>query len=358
VISARMSLIAAVALLSYADAFAEYDKSPKWGAWIPENEGWRKRMDYREQQVIRIEDTQERWDAFLNLAVSGLMVPQFTEKGWKVVKQPPSVHARLNASLHEGFRRSQQGESQKEDDEHEDARAKIGIFHKDKTNKLNREHKVDQITGDRLPGFVPLGRLTGDLLKELQPMHEAWAGNIKLVPSNAYGLRVYERGNSLTMHTDHVGTHVISSIVHVDRDTDEPWPIVIEGLDGQTQEVDLKPGEMLFYESAKCVHGRPRPLNGNWYSSLFVHYRPATWDIDTADAIKVVEPVFHESLSEEGAARMKRDPPAGETDFQPLRMRGTGFREPGCEHEWCELNKVWPPLGGAPDMVEEDIDEL
>lgn len=79
------------------------------------------------------------------------------------------------------------------------------------------------------------------------------------------------------MHTDHVGTHVVSSIVHVDRDTDEPWPIVIEGLDGVTMEVDLQPGEMLFYESAKCVHGRPRPLNGNWYSSLFVHYRPADW---------------------------------------------------------------------------------
>ena len=40
----------------------------------------------------------------------------------------------------------------------------------------------------------------------------------------------------------------------------EPWPIVIEGYDGRSVEVDLQPGEMLFYESAKCIHGRPRAV--------------------------------------------------------------------------------------------------
>jgi hypothetical protein len=27
---------------------------------------------------------------------------------------------------------------------------------------------------------------------------------------------------------------------------------------GKVHEVDLKPGQMLFYESAKCFHGRPK----------------------------------------------------------------------------------------------------
>merc|ERR1719235_505253 len=108
-------------------------------------------------------------------------------------------------------------------------------------------------------------------------MHEAWAGGVQLQPTTAYGLRVYHDGNNLTMHVDQapVGTHVISSILHVDRDVDEPWPLVITGYDGRTVEVDLQPGQLLFYESAKCIHGRPRPLRGRWYSSLFMHYRPA-----------------------------------------------------------------------------------
>merc|ERR1719235_1805846 len=94
------------------------------------------------------------------------------------------------------------------------------------------------------------------------------------------------------MHLDRVSTHVISSILHVGRDVDEPWPIVIEGFDGITNEVDLHPGEMLFYESAKCVHGRPRPLKGKWYTSLFMHYRPIDWNMSVQDAIKIAEPEF------------------------------------------------------------------
>jgi len=29
-------------------------------------------------------------------------------------------------------------------------------------------------------------------------------------------------------------------------------------------QVPLEEGEMLFYESAKCLHGRPRPFRGQW----------------------------------------------------------------------------------------------
>ena len=75
--------------------------------------------------------------------------------------------------------------------------------------------------------------LNQEVLQELQPLHEEWAG-VDLIPSIAYGLRVYQNGSSLTMHTDRLETHVVSSILHVDRDygDQEPWPIVIEGVDG------------------------------------------------------------------------------------------------------------------------------
>ena len=40
------------------------------------------------------------------------------------------------------------------------------------------------------------------------------------------------------MHMDKVETHIVSSILHVDRDpAAAPWPLVIEGLDGRTHEV-------------------------------------------------------------------------------------------------------------------------
>ena len=64
-------------------------------------------------------------------------------------------------------------------------------------------------------------------------------------------------------------------------DDSEPWPLVIEGFDGVTKEVVLQKGEMLFYESAKCLHGRPQLLNGDYYSNVFIHYKPTSdgaWD--------------------------------------------------------------------------------
>jgi hypothetical protein len=74
-----------------------------------------------------------------------------------------------------------------------------------------------------------------------------------------------------------VHTHVISSIVHIaheyDND-DEPWPIEIEDHDGALHAVNLQPGQMLFYESASCLHGRRKIFHGKYYGSIFLHYQP------------------------------------------------------------------------------------
>ena len=269
----------------------------KYGAWIPETHMWRKRLDYRLAQVRRIQSSQERWDAAMNLAVSGLLVKNFTSIGYEVVKTPRHVHDKLNATLVAGF------------------------------DRQRTEHKVDQISGE-VAGFVDLGRLSNEIMEDLRPMHEEWSST-KLRASNAYGLRIYRPGNTLTMHTDKLETHVISAIVHVDRDA-EPWPIVIEGYDGRSVEVDLQPGEMLFYESAKCIHGRPRPLKGKWYTSLFVHYRPVDWALKMEDARALAErwwgsEGFH--VPDDGA-------------FDRLQLTGTGYYEPDCEHRWCDLPGV------------------
>jgi len=140
------------------------------------------------------------------------------------------------------------------------------------STSLRNEKDIELIGGS--PGFVDIGSLAKEVLTTMLPMHEEWSGT-KLNPVIAYGLRIYTNNTNLLMHTDKVSDHVISSIVHVGHDPDsEPWPLVIEGFDGRTSEVILEEGEMLFYESAKCLHGRPTHFNGEWYTSIFVHYKP------------------------------------------------------------------------------------
>lgn len=40
---------------------------------------------------------------------------------------------------------------------------------------------------------------------------------------------------------------------------------------------------MIFYESAKCLHGRMKAFRGKYYAAIFVHYMPAeqgAWHYD------------------------------------------------------------------------------
>ena len=74
---------------------------------------------------------------------------------------------------------------------------------------------------------------------------------------------------------DRPRTHVISSTICVDADLEVPWLLEATDIDGATHAVNLEPGELLLYESARIPHGRPTPLNGRFYSGMFVHYQPA-----------------------------------------------------------------------------------
>ena len=75
---------------------------------------------------------------------------------------------------------------------------------------------------------------------------------------------------------------------------DSDWPLQIYDNNGTLHEVTLAPGEMVWYESAKLLHGRSQPLNGTRlvadifskkrktnlemnftrFENLFVHYMP------------------------------------------------------------------------------------
>jgi prolyl 4-hydroxylase len=67
---------------------------------------------------------------------------------------------------------------------------------------------------------------------------------------------------------------VVSTTICVDHSLDSPWPLHIENIDGDVRQINLEPGELVLYEGARLAHGRPYPLDGDYYAALFVHYHP------------------------------------------------------------------------------------
>jgi hypothetical protein len=46
---------------------------------------------------------------------------------------------------------------------------------------------------------------------------------------------------------------------------------------GDRHLVTMKPGDLVLYESAVAIHGRPMPFTGRTYSGIFSHFRPLEW---------------------------------------------------------------------------------
>ncbi|KAJ1449361.1 hypothetical protein M885DRAFT_535999 [Pelagophyceae sp. CCMP2097] len=117
---------------------------------------------------------------------------------------------------------------------------------------------------------------------ELKVVMEAWApSTAPLRGTSAYGVRTYESGSYLHLHVDTASTHVVSGILNIAQDVRTPWPLEILDHSGKHHAVVMQPGDLLLYESAKLLHGRPQPLDGDSYANVFVHYAPETgWHVD------------------------------------------------------------------------------
>lgn len=118
--------------------------------------------------------------------------------------------------------------------------------------------------------------LKGKWQKRLLELVEAWAG-VKIEQTDMYGLRRYEHGARLLSHVDREATHAVSLIVNIAQgNLTEPWPVEVFDHGDRLHEVIMEPGEIVYYESAKCLHSRNRPLMGPnaHYVNLFTHYRP------------------------------------------------------------------------------------
>lgn len=116
------------------------------------------------------------------------------------------------------------------------------------------------------------------LLSDLQLAHEQWCG-LEIRKAACYGIRVYQPRSYLYNHVDRARTHVVSSTICVDHRLNGPWPLYIEDLEGCPHQISIEPGEMVFFEGARLKHGRPYPLDGEYYANIFVHYTPLDWNI-------------------------------------------------------------------------------
>ena len=107
----------------------------------------------------------------------------------------------------------------------------------------------------------------------LQKPLEKWCG-VDLTPTYVYGIREYREGSILNSHRDRKDTHIISAIINVHQEVSEEWPLEIEDHFYRKHEVFLEPGEVIFYESARLLHGRPKKLKGKRFANIFCHYMP------------------------------------------------------------------------------------
>ena len=107
----------------------------------------------------------------------------------------------------------------------------------------------------------------------LRPVLEDWS-KTQLVPTFVYGIRTYKRGAILVGHRDRIDTHIISAIINIDQEVEEGWPLMVEDHYYRDHHVLLQPGEVVFYESARLLHGRPIPLKGNKFANIFCHFKP------------------------------------------------------------------------------------
>jgi len=128
-------------------------------------------------------------------------------------------------------------------------------------------------------------RLRQSLHSYFQTTLAEWGGVEEdgLQLTSLYGIRKYQRNATLHLHVDTCKTHVLSAIINVDSKVDEgmDWPLQIYDHDDNLHEITMKPQDVVLYESAKCGHARRKPLHGDYYANIFIHFRPSgKWDFD------------------------------------------------------------------------------
>ena len=190
-------------------------------------------------------------------------IPAFTERGFYKTQVPDDLHSSLLKFRDESL---MTGHVELE-------RPDPGVINGPTVIQNAKMQQSRQITINRTQMMELDTNTREKVFRTLGPLAEAWSG-LKLSPTSIYGIRRYRNMSTLLAHVDKTRTHVISAIINVDQEVEEAWPLFIQDNRGEDHEVVLRPGEMIWYESARLIHGRQRPLRGQHYDNVFIHFKP------------------------------------------------------------------------------------
>jgi hypothetical protein len=289
--------------------------------FVPDTEGWNKLMTERLNQVSEIDDEAERYKGYVTTLFPALVVQNLTEYGWALTRVSDDLLKQLQQGIKDGF-----------EDKMEEGRTPI--IEGNQAWWIERDDLMDKVE------------------EELHGPLEEWCGE-ELGLTKVYGLRLFRQGSSFRMHIDKKGSHSIGYVLHVDRSDDcEPWPFMIEDLHGRTHEILMTPGDVIFFEAGKLMHGRPRTLHGSWYSNgksrcILSSFSSSllglllTFFLSFSTVVGHYYPkneawlsMQHQKEAEYTVPPHWKDQPASEKKFQRLELRG-GLKEPGCVDGWC-----------------------
>mmetsp|Transcript_50578 Transcript_50578/g.100023 ORF Transcript_50578/g.100023 Transcript_50578/m.100023 type:complete len:611 (-) Transcript_50578:128-1960(-) len=209
--------------------------------------------------------------------------------------------------------------------------------------------------------------------ERMRGLVEEWIGGEELERTDIYGIRVYHKGARLLSHVDRSETHAASLILNIAQEADTAalsshedrgqtrngsvdWPVQILDLADHMHEVVMGPGDLVYYESARCLHSRMQPLHSGTYANLFVHYRPKD---DPQWYTKPNPPHTPAPVSaEDHRAALSADPAVEQAALASEMERSATTRPPKGEEDSKEADSFQfnsrPSLGGSPEPSSRD----
>ena len=179
----------------------------------------------------------------------------YTENGYDVVMMPPDLHGKLTALLNDRDRRHVRygGDGEPLED--------VIIFGQTERISIPRA-----LQAEMREAFRPLvAKFCNCELEE-----DATVGG--------GGVRVYRRGATLATHLDWAHKFVVSATINVKQASNKAhWPLTMRALGGTTRAVTHAEGWAVLYEGSRMMHGRPLPLEDDYYAAAFVGFVPKAY---------------------------------------------------------------------------------
>jgi hypothetical protein len=71
--------------------------------YVPDTPGWKKLFDHRFRQVAEIENTNKRYEGYLQSVNAALVAPNFTEYGFGLARAPDDLMEALRQGIRDGL---------------------------------------------------------------------------------------------------------------------------------------------------------------------------------------------------------------------------------------------------------------